>query len=136
MPQNVHRTAPKSKINLLPRENVQHWGINHSSYSIQGLLLFSASLVPHRMIYIAGNYAPELLEANPEEKGQMDQVYHHLKEAKSAITSPCYVGEDREKLTKLAKARMAPLVNYLGKKDYLFGSELRYLDFYFLEICD
>ena len=31
---------------------------------------------------------------------------------------------------------MLPLVTYLGKKNYLFGSELKYLDFYFLEICD
>jgi len=64
-------------------------------------------------------------------------MYHHLKEVKSAITSPCYVGvDDLAELSKKAKAKMVQIVNYLGKKDYLFGNELKYLDFYFLEICD
>ena len=31
---------------------------------------------------------------------------------------------------------MAPIVNYLGKKDYLIGENLTLIDFYFLELCD
>ena len=31
---------------------------------------------------------------------------------------------------------MKPLVDYLGKKEYLFGEELTFLDFYMLELCD
>ena len=31
---------------------------------------------------------------------------------------------------------MAPIVAYLGKKDYLIGSNLTFLDFYMLEQCD
>ena len=31
---------------------------------------------------------------------------------------------------------MQPIVEYLGKKDYLFGEKLTFLDFYMLEQCD
>ena len=31
---------------------------------------------------------------------------------------------------------MAPIVEYLGKKDYLVGSRLTFMDFYLLELCD
>ena len=31
---------------------------------------------------------------------------------------------------------MKPIVDYLGKKDYLFGEEVTFLDFYMLEQCD
>jgi len=35
-----------------------------------------------------------------------------------------------------AKIRIVPIVTYLGKKDFLFGSELRFLDFYTVELFD
>ena len=31
---------------------------------------------------------------------------------------------------------MKPIVDYLGKKDYLFGENITFLDFYLLEQCD
>lgn len=31
---------------------------------------------------------------------------------------------------------MQPLVEYLGKKDYLFGNDMSFLDFYMLEMCE
>ena len=31
---------------------------------------------------------------------------------------------------------MAPIVQYLDKKDYLIGSHLTFMDFYLLELCD
>ena len=31
---------------------------------------------------------------------------------------------------------MAPIVDYLGKKDYLIGDNLTFMDFYMLELCD
>lgn len=33
-------------------------------------------------------------------------------------------------------AKIMPLVKFLGKNDYFFGSELRFLDFYLLEMFD
>ena len=36
----------------------------------------------------------------------------------------------------MAKMKMKPIVAFLGKKDFLFGNELCFLDFYMLEQCD
>ena len=48
------------------------------------------------MIYLSTAYAPELLGKTPAEKAEIDMLYSHLKDAKSAITGPCYVGSDRD----------------------------------------
>ena len=88
------------------------------------------------MLYLATAYCPETLGETPEEKGQIDMIYVQLKDAKSAITGPCYVGQDRAKLKELARSKMAPIVNFLGKKEFLIGSSLTFIDFYMLELCD
>jgi len=88
------------------------------------------------MQYIAQCYAPELLGGSPERCAEIDMVYAQLKECKQSITGPCYTGGDRRKLTELAKQKMKPIVEYLGKKEYLFGAELSFLDFYMLEQCE
>lgn len=51
------------------------------------------------MIYITSAYAPELLGSTPEEKAEIDMMYSQLKDAKSAITGPCYVGSERAALS-------------------------------------
>ena len=88
------------------------------------------------MVYLATSFAPELLGNSPQQKAEIDMMYSQLKDVKSAITGPCYVGQDRTVLSNTAKQKMAPIVAYLGKKDYLFGNELTFLDFYLLEQCD
>lgn len=88
------------------------------------------------MIYVTSSYCPELLGKTPEQKGELDMMYSQLKDVKSAITGPCYVGQDRAILSETAKNKMKPIVNYLGKKDYLLGENLTFLDFYLLEQCD
>ena len=88
------------------------------------------------MMYLAASYAPELLGQTPEEKAELDMVYMQLKDVKSAITGPCYVGQDRQVLGQTAKTKMAPIVEYMNKKDFLIGSYVTFLDFYMLELCD
>ncbi len=88
------------------------------------------------MVYLATAYAPELLGQTPEEKAEIDMLYGQLKEVKSAVTGPCYVGADRATLSQTAKQKMAPLVAALGSKKYLIGENLTFLDFYLLEQCD
>ena len=89
------------------------------------------------MTYLCTQYAPELLGSTIEIRAECDMIYSPLKDAKQAVTGPCYVGHDRNKLAMLAKNKMAPLVNYLGQtKDYLCGDELTYIDLYFVELCD
>jgi len=63
-------------------------------------------------------------------------LYAQLKDVKSAVTGPCYVGANPEQLKQTCKIKMQPLVAALGKQDYLVGGQLTYLDFYMLEMCD
>ena len=88
------------------------------------------------MIYLCQQYAPELLGSTIEVRSETDMLYSHLKEAKQAVTGPCYVGHDKKKLGDIAQKKMTPIVKYLGvQKEYLCG-ELTYIDFYFVELCD
>ena len=88
------------------------------------------------MLYIATSYAPELLGQTHEQTAEIDMLYGQLKDVKTAITGPCYVGADRKTLSVTAKEKMKPIVAYLGKKDFLFGNNLSFLDFYMLEQCE
>ena len=88
------------------------------------------------MVYITHAYVPELLGKTPEETGQMDMIYSQLKEIKSAITGPCYTQTDKGALAAQALVKIEPILQFMGKKDYLFGTELKYLDFYLLEMFD
>ena len=63
-------------------------------------------------------------------------LYSQIKEVKSAVTGPCYVGADRSKLSATAQKKMQPLVAYLGKKDFLMGDSMCFLDFQFIELCE
>lgn len=48
------------------------------------------------MLYVAAQYAPELLGQTPEQTAEIDMLYSQLKDVKTAITGPCYVGADRK----------------------------------------
>lgn len=88
------------------------------------------------MIYLSHAYAPELLGDSPETKAEIDVLYQQLKDVKAAITSPCYVGTDREALKKTAKAKITPIVKHIGNREYIAGAQLTYLDFYLLELYE
>lgn len=88
------------------------------------------------MIYIATKFCDEVVPQTAEDKARADQLYSLMKEVKSAITGPCYVGTEKVQLKEQVKEKMAPLVTTLGKKDYLVGDSLTYIDFIFLELCE
>ena len=62
------------------------------------------------MTYICTQYAPELLGSTIEIRSETDMLYSHLKDAKHAVTGPCYVGHNREKLGNIARTKMVPIV--------------------------
>lgn len=43
---------------------------------------------------------------------------------------------DGQQHAQLCKEKMAPIVTYLGKKKFLMGENITYLDFIFVELCD
>ena len=88
------------------------------------------------MQYLAQKYAPELLGGTPARSAEIDMVFAQMKDVKQTITGPCYLANDRRKLINLAKQKMEPLIAYLGKKDFLLGEDLTFIDFYMLELVD
>ena len=88
------------------------------------------------MLYICNAYCPELLGKTPQEQAEIDMLFSQLKDVKSAITGPCYVGQDRKVLATTAKTKMGPIVDYMGKKQFLMGDSMTFLDFIMLELCD
>jgi len=88
------------------------------------------------MVYLCHKYAPELLGNTLKQKADVDMLYSQMKDIKSAITGPCYVGHNPEALKQTCKVKMQPIVAYLGKNDYICGANITYLDFYLLEMCD
>ena len=63
-------------------------------------------------------------------------MYEHIRDTKAAITGPCYVGADRDKLIAMVKEKMKPLVNYLGDKSFMVENKLTFIDFLMLELCE
>ena len=88
------------------------------------------------MVYLSHHYAPELLGTTVKQKAEINVLYAQMKDIKAVITGPCYIGHDSEALKQLCKEKMQPIVAYLGKNDYIGGSNITYLDFYLLEMCD
>lgn len=88
------------------------------------------------MVYLCNAYEPDLLGASPADKARIDILANHMKEVKSSITGPCYTGTDPQILAETAKQKMVPLINALGKKDYMMGETITYIDFLMLELLD
>ena len=88
------------------------------------------------MRYICNKYKPELLGDSLKERTELDilsAVVNDLKQ--QTLTYPFYTHGDREKIDKESKAKLAPIVRWLGDKQYLMGDKLCYVDFILLEIC-
>lgn len=63
-------------------------------------------------------------------------LYSQLKDIKAATTGPCYSGCNQDQLKQTCKIKMEPIVAYLGKKNFLMGDNITYLDFIMVEMCD
>ena len=89
------------------------------------------------MQYLAVMYAPELVGTTPQETGEIDMLYMQLKDAKQSVTAPCYRQDStKRKLGEMAKRKLAPIIDYLGDKDFLMGKGPKIVDFYMLELCE
>ena len=88
------------------------------------------------MAYLCQKYAPELIGENPVQMAEVIMIYAQLKDIKEKITSPCYSGENPEKLKQTCKDRMKQIIAYLGKKTYICGENITFVDFVFLELVD
>ena len=89
------------------------------------------------MRYICNKYKPELLGSTLKERTEIDMfglVMHDLK--LNSLTYPFYKHGDRAKIDAEGKAKLEPIVKWLGSKQFLIGEKVCYLDFILFEICN
>ena len=86
--------------------------------------------------YIAYKYGPHLLGTDPANIAQVEMVSNVVSDLKGAVTMPCYTSGDRAAITANILEKVKPIVQYLGSKKFLCGSEVTYVDFTFFELCE
>ncbi len=59
-----------------------------------------------------------------------------VSDLKGAVTMPCYTNGDRPTITSVLMEKVKPIVNFLGEKNFLVGSDVCYVDFTFFELCE
>ena len=88
------------------------------------------------MKYIAHKHGPELLGGDAPTMAKVEMVAANVGDLKGQITMPCYTSGDRAAITANMMQKVKPIVNYLGDKPFLVGSQVTYVDFILFEMCD
>uniref|UniRef100_A0A7S3MRH6 glutathione transferase n=1 Tax=Favella ehrenbergii TaxID=182087 RepID=A0A7S3MRH6_9SPIT len=88
------------------------------------------------MKYIAHRYGPELLGGDAATIAKVEMVASVVGDLKGQVTMPCYTSGDRPAITANLLQKVKPIVNFLGEKKFLVGSDVTYVDFTLFEMCD
>ncbi len=88
------------------------------------------------MKYIASKFGPQLLGTTPAVTAQVEMISNVVSDLKGAVTMPCYTNGDRSTITSVLMEKVKPIVNFLGEKNFLVGSDVTYVDFTFFELCE
>ena len=88
------------------------------------------------MKYIASKFGPQLLGTTPAVMAQVEMISNVVSDLKGAVTMPCYTNGDRPTITSVLMEKVKPIVNFLGEKNFLVGSDVTYVDFTFFELCE
>ena len=88
------------------------------------------------MKFIANKYGPQLLGSTPSQIGQVEMIATVVSDLKGATTMPCYTQGDRVGITMNILEKVKPIVNFLGRKKFLCGENVTYVDFIMFELCD
>ena len=88
------------------------------------------------MKYICYKWGEDLLGLDSAQVGEVEMVSGIISELKSATTMPCYVSGDKAAIAKTCLEKTQPVATYLGKKNFLMGDNVTYVDFILFELCD
>jgi len=88
------------------------------------------------MQYIAKKYRPSLLGNSAAEVGRISMLLDKVHVLKMKATVSCYVTGDAEAMIEECRPLLAKIVECMGESDWIAGSNLTWLDFYFAELCD
>ena len=88
------------------------------------------------MQYIARKYQPALLGSNSSEIGRIHMLLDKVATLKGKATGPCYGSGDTEAIIEECRPILAKIVETMGDSQWIAGSNLTWLDFYFAELLD
>ncbi len=88
------------------------------------------------MKYICYKWGEHLLGKDSAQVGEVEMVAGIISDLKGATTMPCYTSEDKNAIAKICIDKTQPVAAYLGKKSFLMGDNVTYVDFILFELCD
>ena len=101
-------------------------------YIIDGDLKLTETVAIHK--YLADKHKPELLGSTAEHRANVNMFYGVLGDIKSAATSQCYMGGDRDEVVAKLITMLAPVMKKMGNNKFLTADEPTWVDFYFWEL--
>lgn len=88
------------------------------------------------MQYVAKKYSPSLLGSSAQEVGRISMLLDKVGTLKMDSTMPCYMTGDVEAIIEKSRPTLAGIVQAMGESEWIAGSNLTWLDFYFAELLD
>ena len=88
------------------------------------------------MQYIAKKYRPSLLGNSAAEVGRVSMLVDKVHDLKMKATVPCYTTGNAEAIIDECRPLLAKIVECMGESDWIAGSNLTWLDFFFAELCE
>ena len=88
------------------------------------------------MQYIAKKYCPSLLGTSAAEVGRISMLLDKVGSLKMKATIPCYLSGDAEAIMAECKPLLEKILECMGDNDWIVGSSITWLDFFFAELVD
>ena len=88
------------------------------------------------MQYIAKKYRPSLLGMNAAEVGRISMLLDKVHTLKMKATGPCYGSGDAGAIMAECKPLLEKILECMGDSEWIAGSSITWLDFYFAELVD
>ena len=103
-------------------------------YFIDGDVKITEFLAIHK--YVADKWNPELLGRDPVERANVEMLCGIVSDLKWAFSRPCYSSPDVAPIVEIIRARLPPIVSFMGPNNFLAGNEVTWIDFLFYECTE
>ena len=121
---------------LSAKEQMKKDGFDYPNlpYFFDGDFKMSETQPIHR--YIADKWMPEVLGKDAQTRATVNMMGNILGDIKMAITLPCYMDGNIETVRGAIDEKLPKVVEFLGAKKFLTGSDVTWVDFYFVEMIE
>ena len=86
--------------------------------------------------YVCEKWAPELLGATPQARGENSRMLFLLKDYFVGWIMMAFQGKTQAECSAKAKSSIVPFVDFLASKNFLVGDSVQMVDFVFFELID